>query len=101
MCGGAARQSTASQLGTEEAPTADRRARNDSAALAGGQHARRHPGAGRLDRAAATWAAARATRTQPFGGISHPNDTWCADFKGWFRTADGARCDPLTIADAH
>jgi putative transposase len=40
-------------------------------------------------------------RTQPFGGISQPNDTWCADFKGWFRTADGARCDPLTIADAH
>jgi putative transposase len=40
-------------------------------------------------------------RTQPFGGIDQPNDTWCADFKGWFRTADGRRCDPLTIADAH
>jgi hypothetical protein len=25
---------------------------------------------------------------------------WTADFKGWFRTADGTRCDPLTIADA-
>jgi len=25
---------------------------------------------------------------------------WCADFKGWFRTGDGRRCDPLTIAAA-
>lgn len=30
-----------------------------------------------------------------------PNRLWCADFKGWFRTLDGARCDPLTITDAH
>jgi putative transposase len=29
-----------------------------------------------------------------------PNDVWTADFKGWFRTTDGTRCDPLTIADA-
>lgn len=28
------------------------------------------------------------------------NDVWCADFKGWFRTGDGARCDPLTATDA-
>src|SRR5260370_37748200 len=40
-------------------------------------------------------------RTQPFGSVKHPNDTWCADFKGWFRTADGVRCDPLTISDAY
>ncbi len=40
-------------------------------------------------------------RTQPFGAIQQPNDTWCADFKGWFRTADGSRCDPLTITDAY
>jgi hypothetical protein len=26
---------------------------------------------------------------------------WTADFKGWFRTADGTRCDPLTVADAY
>jgi hypothetical protein len=26
---------------------------------------------------------------------------WCADFKGWFRTGDGRRIDPLTISDAH
>jgi len=29
-----------------------------------------------------------------------PNDVWCVDFKGWFRTGDGARCDPLTVSDA-
>ena len=40
-------------------------------------------------------------RTQPFGSVRGPNDTWCADFKGWFRTADGVRCEPLTITDAH
>jgi putative transposase len=39
--------------------------------------------------------------TQPFGTITTANDTWCADFKGWFRTDDGLRCDPLTISDAH
>jgi transposase InsO family protein len=27
------------------------------------------------------------------------NEEWSIDFKGWFRTADGTRCDPLTITD--
>ena len=27
--------------------------------------------------------------------------TTCGDFKGWFRTRDGARCDPLTVTDAY
>jgi hypothetical protein len=30
-----------------------------------------------------------------------PNDLWTADFKGHFRTGDGAYCYPLTIADQH
>lgn len=29
-----------------------------------------------------------------------PNEEWAIDFKGWFRTIDGTRCDPLTITDA-
>jgi putative transposase len=29
------------------------------------------------------------------------NEVWCIDFKGWFRTGDGARCDPLTVSDAY
>jgi putative transposase len=28
------------------------------------------------------------------------NGLWCVDFKGWWRTRDGARCEPLTITDA-
>src|SRR5215213_5249549 len=38
--------------------------------------------------------------TQPLAAAQAPNDVWAADFKGWFRTADGTRCDPLTITDA-
>jgi len=37
--------------------------------------------------------------TQPFAACDRPNAVWCADFKGWFRTGDGTRCDPLTISD--
>jgi len=38
--------------------------------------------------------------TQPFAAVTAANDVWAVDFKGWFRTGDGARCDPLTITDA-
>ena len=37
---------------------------------------------------------------QPFAACGEPNAVWCVDFKGWFRTGDGLRCDPLTISDA-
>lgn len=29
------------------------------------------------------------------------NEEWAADFKGWFRTKDQRRIDPLTITDSH
>jgi transposase InsO family protein len=29
-----------------------------------------------------------------------PNDVWTMDFKGWWRTHDGSRCEPLTVRDA-
>jgi transposase InsO family protein len=32
-------------------------------------------------------------------GSDEPNGEWAMDFKGWFRTADGARVDPLTVSD--
>ena len=32
--------------------------------------------------------------------IMAPNDVWAVDFKGWFRTGDGATCYPLTVTDA-
>jgi len=36
---------------------------------------------------------------EPFSSCIKPNSLWCADFKGWFRTGDGLRCEPLTISD--
>ena len=44
---------------------------------------------------------ARATPTvSPLASALGPNAVWCVDFKGWFRTGNGHRCDPLTISDA-
>src|SRR5271166_1873973 len=42
-----------------------------------------------------------APYTEPLAHAEGPNRVWCADFKGWFRTGDGERIDPLTISDAH
>ncbi len=39
--------------------------------------------------------------TEPLQHAQAPNQVWCADFKGWFLTEDGSRCDPLTITDAY
>lgn len=30
---------------------------------------------------------------------AEPNDVWTADFKGWWSTQDGNRCEPLTVRD--
>ena len=58
-----------------------------------------------LERAGLTHTRKKRVRTppyaQPFAEVEQANQTWCADFKGWFRTGDGTRCDPLTITDAH
>lgn len=32
---------------------------------------------------------------------SKPNDVWTVDFKGWWHTNDGSRCEPLTVRDEH
>lgn len=39
--------------------------------------------------------------TAPFAQCAAANDVWCIDFKGWFLTGDGKRCEPLTLSDAH
>jgi len=39
--------------------------------------------------------------TAPLAHAEEANRVWCADFKGWFRSGDGTRIDPLTITDAH
>lgn len=33
-------------------------------------------------------------------GATKPNDVWTIDFKGWWRTKDGSRFEPLTVRDA-
>jgi transposase InsO family protein len=33
--------------------------------------------------------------------VTAANDEWAADFKGWFRTRDNRRIDPLTLSDSH
>jgi len=33
--------------------------------------------------------------------VKAPNQLWCMDFKRYFATGDGSRCDPFTITDAH
>jgi len=38
---------------------------------------------------------------QPFGQLKGPNDVWCIDFKGWFNTGNGQKCNPLTLSDAY
>jgi putative transposase len=37
----------------------------------------------------------------PVSQILAPNDCWCADFKGQFKTGDGRYCYPLTVTDGH
>jgi transposase InsO family protein len=36
---------------------------------------------------------------EPLSQAQQSNDVWAVDFKGWFRTGDGRRCDPLTVSD--
>lgn len=42
----------------------------------------------------------RAPANAPLSHALGANDVWSIDFKGWFRTGDGKRCDPLTVQDA-
>jgi transposase InsO family protein len=43
----------------------------------------------------------RATPSTELNTATAANQVWGIDFKGWFRTQDGSRCDPLTISDLH
>lgn len=42
-----------------------------------------------------------AQRSAPLAHCDAPNRVWCADFKGYFRTGNGQRCDPLTMTDGY
>ena len=41
----------------------------------------------------------RLPQEAAFAAAPAPNDEWAIDFKGWFRTGCGTRCDPLTVTD--
>jgi transposase InsO family protein len=56
------------------------------------------------------WGLARGRRRSKPGPVMvrpalrparHCNDVWTVDFKGWFRTGDGTRVDPLTVRDLY
>jgi transposase InsO family protein len=36
---------------------------------------------------------------KPERSMAAPNDTWCLDYKGQFKTGDGRYCYPLTVTD--
>jgi len=38
---------------------------------------------------------------KPNTRIDSPNQVWCADFKGQFKTGDGIYCYPLTVTDGY
>ena len=59
-----------------------------------GEILRRH---GLVGRRRVRW---RAAGNGPWPEAAGPNAVWTADHKGWFRTRDGRRCEPLTVMDA-
>src|ERR1700722_3164866 len=38
-------------------------------------------------------------KTAPLSHCLQSNDVWCTDFKGWFLTKDGNKCEPFTLTD--
>ncbi len=57
-----------------------------------------------LKRYGLTSPAKRRRRASPSHELAEPNaanQVWAIDFKGWFRSGDGRRCDPLTLSDVH
>src|SRR3984893_18065186 len=90
----------ASELGAQEV------ARQARATQAAGELARRRARSGELlHRRGLTQPRKRRRHALPTATrLRVPraaNELWCIDFKGWFRTGDGARCDPLTISDGY
>lgn len=41
-----------------------------------------------------------APYTKPFVKVTAPNQVWCVDFKGHFKTRNGKKTYPLTVTDA-
>lgn len=41
----------------------------------------------------------RVPATQSLKSVQAANDTWMGDFKGWFLTKSGEKCEPFTVTD--
>lgn len=66
------------------------------------------PAVSTLSRWLKRWGLAHGRRRRPAGPVvvrrrvraaRHCHDVWTVDFKGWYRTGDGVRVDPLTVRD--
>jgi transposase InsO family protein len=74
-------------------------------------HGRRGvPAVATLSRWLKLWGLARGPRRRKSGPVvmrrrvrpaRRCNETWTVDFKGWYRTGNGVRVDPLTVRDLH
>ena len=62
-----------------------------------GEVLKRHGLVAERRRRGAVFKMERGTLTAP----ERPNHVLGVDFKGWFLTGDGQRCDPLTVTDLH
>ena len=43
----------------------------------------------------------RVPATAPLGHCLEANNVWSYDFKGWFKTENGQKCEPFTLSDQH
>lgn len=68
------------------------------------------PAVATLSRWLKRWGLARGRRRRLAGptvlrqavrAAKAPNEVWTVDFKGWYRTGDGTRVDPLTVRDLY
>jgi putative transposase len=76
-----------------------------------GQYGREQvPAVATLSRWLKRWGLARGRRRRLAGPVvlrqavrvaRQPNEVWTVDFKGWYRTGDGTRVDPLTVRDLY
>lgn len=69
----------------------------------------RVPSASAIGRWLKAWRLTAGKRRRPIRGpvvprpkfpsAQRPNDVWTVDFKGWYRTGDGTKVEPLTVRD--
>lgn len=74
------------------------------------EHGEQVPAVATLSRWLKRWGLARGRRRRLAGPVvlrkavraaTGPNEVWTVDFKGWYRTGDGTRVEPLTVRDLY